>query len=106
MKVVEYDAVLTNLGDFILFKQVVFLCMLKNSGNVGGNKAFALALSDNKGAFTSDSEYSILKILHEYFRIHPDEYFYSEEDWFYTMEDIEKIYEKDDWYHWCYKKPS
>ena len=53
-----------------------------------------------------DSEYSILKILHEYFRIHPDEYFYYEEDWFYTMEDIEKIYEKDDWYHWCYKKPS
>lgn len=54
----------------------------------------------------SDSEDSVLKILHEYFHIHPDEYFYSEEDWFYTMEDIEKIYEKDDWYHWCYKKPS
>jgi hypothetical protein len=52
-----------------------------------------------------DSEDSILKILHEYLRIHPDEYFYAEEDWFYTQKDIERIYESKDWFHWCYKKP-
>ena len=52
-----------------------------------------------------DSEDSILKILHEYLRIHPDEYFYAEDDWFYTQKDIERIYESKDWFHWCYKKP-
>lgn len=54
----------------------------------------------------SDSEESVLKILHEYSRIHPDEYFYAENDWFYTMDDIKRIYESKEWYHWCYKRPS
>ena len=40
-----------------------------------------------------DSEESVLKILHEYSRIHPDEFFYAENDWFYTMDDIKRIYE-------------
>lgn len=52
------------------------------------------------------SEDSILKILHEYFQIHPDEYFYTEEDWFYNKKDIEKIYKSGKWYHWCYKNPQ
>ena len=53
-----------------------------------------------------DSEDSILKILHEYFQIHPDEYFYTEEDWFYNKKDIEKIYKSGKWYHWYYKNPQ
>lgn len=52
-----------------------------------------------------DSEDSILEILHEYLQIHPDEYFYTEENWFYNKDDIEKIYESGKWLHWCYKKP-
>lgn len=52
-----------------------------------------------------DSEESVLKILHEYFHIHPDEYFYAEEDWFYDKETIDRIYESGEWYHWCYRKP-
>ena len=53
----------------------------------------------------SDNEDSVLKILHEYLQIHPDEYFYTEENWFYNKDDIEKIYESGKWLHWCYKKP-
>lgn len=52
-----------------------------------------------------DSEDSVLKILHEYLHIHPNEYFYAEDSWFYTIEDVERIYESGEWYHWCYKKP-
>ena len=53
----------------------------------------------------SDSEDSVLKILHEYLQIHPDEYFYAEENWFYNKDNIEKIHESGKWFHWCYKKP-
>lgn len=52
-----------------------------------------------------DSEDSILEILHEYLQIHPDEYFYAEENWFYNKDNIEKIHESGKWFHWCYKKP-
>lgn len=53
-----------------------------------------------------DSEESILKILHQYLNIHPDEYFYAEENWFYDKEIIDRIYESNEWYHWCYRKPE
>ena len=53
----------------------------------------------------TDSEESILKILHKYLYIHPSEVFYAEEDWFYTKEDIDLIYEKGDRKYWCYRRP-
>lgn len=53
-----------------------------------------------------DCEDSVLKILHKYFRLHPAEFFYAEEDWFYTKEDIESIYDSGKWNHWCYKNPN
>lgn len=53
-----------------------------------------------------DSEDSILKILHMYLKIHPDEYFYAETDWFYDKDDIDRIYKSSEWYHWCYRKPK
>lgn len=53
-----------------------------------------------------DCEDSVLKILHKYFSLHPNEYFYAEESWYYTKENIDRIYESGDWYFWCYKNPS
>lgn len=53
-----------------------------------------------------DSEDSTLKILHEYLKIHPDEYFYAEEDWYYDKNAIDNIFESGKWHHWCYKNPK
>lgn len=47
----------------------------------------------------------ILKILYEYFKDNPSDFFYDDFKWFYTKEDIDKIYNSSDWEDWCYKKP-
>ncbi len=47
----------------------------------------------------------ILKFLHKYFKYYPNDYFNNELDWFYTKEDIDRIYNGSDWEYWCYKKP-
>lgn len=52
------------------------------------------------------SEDSVLKMLHKYFHLHPSDFFYAEEDWFYTKAVVDKIYESGEWYHWCYKNPN
>ena len=52
-----------------------------------------------------DIKYSemILEILHKYMQIHPDTIYYTEMDWYYTKEDIDKIYVSNDHIHWKYK---
>ena len=52
-----------------------------------------------------DIKYSemILEILHKYMQIHPDTIYYTEMDWYYTKEDIDKIYVSNDNIHWKYK---
>lgn len=53
-----------------------------------------------------DCEDSVLKILYKYFRLHPAEFFYAEEDWYYTKKEIDRIYNSDDWEDWPYKNPN
>lgn len=52
-----------------------------------------------------DIKYSemILEILHKYMQIHPDTIYYTEMDWYYTKEDIDKVYNSNDHIHWKYK---
>lgn len=52
-----------------------------------------------------DIKYSemILEILHKYMQIHPDNIYYTEMDWYYTKEDIDKVYNSNDHIHWKYK---
>lgn len=52
-----------------------------------------------------DIKYSemILEILHKYMQIHPDTIYYTEMDWYYTKEDIDKVYNSNYHIHWKYK---
>ena len=52
-----------------------------------------------------DIKYSemILEILHKYMQIHPDTIYYTEMDWYYTKEDVDKVYNSNDHIHWKYK---
>lgn len=52
----------------------------------------------------SGCEDMILRILYEYFKIYPDDYFYNEMSWYYDKNDIIKIYESSSWDDWCYVK--
>lgn len=54
----------------------------------------------------TDREDMILKFLHKYFKYYPNDYFNNEMEWFYTKEDIDRIYDGSDWEYWCYKKPK
>lgn len=53
----------------------------------------------------TNSEESILKICYEYFKIFPKEFFWAEESWFYTKDDIDNSFKFGDCEYWCYKKP-
>ena len=55
----------------------------------------------------SENEKSVLKILYEYFKLYPNEYFYSEEEWFYDKNNIERIYFENPYdSKWCYRNPK
>ncbi len=54
----------------------------------------------------SGSEDMILKILYEYFKVHPNDYFFDVLDWYYTKKEIDIIYNSDDWEDWPYKNPN
>jgi len=54
----------------------------------------------------SGSEDMILKILYEYFKVNPNDYFYNILDWYYKKKEIDRIYNSDDWEDWPYKNPN
>ncbi len=54
----------------------------------------------------SDSEDMLLRILYEYFKVHPNDYFFDDLDWYYTKKEIDRIYNSDDWEDWPYKNPN
>ncbi|MBQ8942030.1 MAG: hypothetical protein IJ062_09335 [Firmicutes bacterium] len=47
----------------------------------------------------------LLKILHEYFKFYPDDFFYNELEWYYDKNIISKIIASSDQKNWCYIKP-
>ncbi len=51
----------------------------------------------------SGSEDMILKILYEYFKVNPNDYFFDDLDWYFTKKEIDRIYNSDDWEDWPYK---
>ncbi len=53
----------------------------------------------------SDCERILLDFLYEYFKRNPEDYFYAEEEWYYTHEDIVRIKQTEFDQVWCYKKP-
>lgn len=55
----------------------------------------------------ADCEKLVLDFLVKFFENHPDVIFYDELDWYYTKEDIEKIYSLNNIPEdWCYKRPE
>ena len=50
-----------------------------------------------------DCNEMIIEILHRYMKLHPDTIYYTEMDWFYTKEDIDKNYAENDHINWKYK---
>lgn len=53
----------------------------------------------------SDCEKILLDFLYEYLKLNPEDYFYDEEEWYYTYEDIERIKKNVFDPAWCYKNP-
>lgn len=53
----------------------------------------------------SDCERILLDFLYEYLKRNPEDYFYAEEEWYYTYEDIVRIKQREFDPAWCYKKP-
>lgn len=53
----------------------------------------------------SDCEKILLDFLYEYLKINQEDYFYDEEEWYYTYEDIERIKKNAFDPAWCYKNP-
>ncbi len=53
----------------------------------------------------SDCERILLDFLYEYLKRNPEDYFYAEEEWYYTYEDIVRIKQREFDPTWCYKKP-
>lgn len=53
-----------------------------------------------------DCEDMLLKFLHAYLEIFPDDLFYAESDWYYTKADIDRIVSMPYNWSWCYMRPS
>lgn len=53
-----------------------------------------------------DREDMLLKFLHAYLEIFPDDLFYAESDWYYTKADIDRIVSMPYNWSWCYMRPS
>lgn len=55
--------------------------------------------------FFDQNEDLLFKIVYELLKLYPDAKLWMEQDWFYTLEDLEKL-EKDTFnLEWCYNKP-
>lgn len=52
------------------------------------------------------NERIVLNLLHEYFKLNPQLIAWIEEDWFYTLYDLEKIINRPYDENWCYKNPN
>lgn len=55
--------------------------------------------------FFDQNEDLLFKVVYELLKLYPDAKLWMEQDWFYTLEDFEKL-EKDTFnLEWCYNKP-
>ena len=53
-----------------------------------------------------DREDMLLKFVHAYLDIFPNDFFYDEMELYYTKADIDRIWSMPFDYTWCYKNPS
>ena len=53
----------------------------------------------------SECEETLIRLLYEYFKYYPEDYFYDEFEWHYNKENINKIYKSKNIAGWCYRKP-
>ena len=53
----------------------------------------------------SGCEETLIRLLYEYFKYYPDDYFYDEFEWHYNKENIDKIHNSQNYSGWCYRKP-
>ncbi|URZ16569.1 hypothetical protein [Clostridium felsineum] len=67
-----------------------------------GDKLCKIAFIEN----VIDNEQIVFKFIHEYLKINPQDYFWVEDDWVYTFEDMEKLSKLPYDECWCYKNPN
>lgn len=48
----------------------------------------------------------MFKFIHEYLKINPQDYFWVEDDWVYTLEEMERLSKLPFDENWCYKNPN
>ncbi len=53
----------------------------------------------------SEREETLIRLLYEYFKYYPDDYFVDEFDRHYNKNNIDVIYKNKNRSGWCYKKP-
>lgn len=53
----------------------------------------------------SECEDIMLKFVYEYLKLNKEDIFYDELKWYYTFQDIQKIYNSLFDEEWCYKPP-
>lgn len=53
-----------------------------------------------------DSEEIIFKFIYEYLKLNPEDCLWVEEDWVYTLDDIERLSKLPFDECWCYKNPN
>lgn len=66
------------------------------------NKYFKAMISDD----FYENEDLLLRFVHSAISVYPNAKIWTEEDWFYTFEDLDRIVKDPNNTEWCYKKPS
>jgi hypothetical protein len=53
-----------------------------------------------------ENEEIVFKFIYEYLKLNPKDYFWVENDWVYTLEDMERFSKLPFDESWCYKNPN
>ncbi|MDS0527712.1 hypothetical protein NNC19_18645 [Clostridium sp. SHJSY1] len=67
-----------------------------------GNKLCKVAFIEN----VIDNEKIVFKFVYEYLKLNPQDFFWVEDDWVYTLKDMEQLSKLPFNENWCYKNPS
>lgn len=66
------------------------------------SKLYKVAFIEN----VIDNEEIVFNFIYEYLKLNPQDYFWVEDDWVYTLEDMELLNKLPFDENWCYKNPS
>lgn len=67
-----------------------------------GDKLYTVAYIEN----IIDNEELAFRFIYEYLKLNPQDYFWVEDDWVYTLKDLERLSKLPFDEYWCYKNPN